>query len=165
MKHANCPHPSRPLPSCPALAASLLALALVAPLQARAHENAADSASAAAAAEKAEPPGRDEKQARIWFDMLDTNRDGRLQWKEVRFVPWKPLREEFHTADTDGDGALTPDEIRVLAKRRVAERRARKARQAQQTQQAQPGAANQTPPEEAGMPHQAESRRSAPGLE
>ena len=54
------------------------------------------------------------------------------EWKEVRFVPWKPLRSEFHTADTNGDGFLTPDEIRVLAKRRVQERRARKAREAQE---------------------------------
>ena len=47
-------------------------------------------------------------------------------------MPWKPLRSEFHTADTNGDGFLTPDEIRVLAKRRVQERRARKAREAQE---------------------------------
>lgn len=132
------------LPPCPAraLAASALALLLNAPL------HAAGSSHAAAAAQT-EAPGRDEKQARIWFDMLDINRDGRLQWKEVRFVPWKPLREEFHTADTNGDGALTPDEIRALAKRRVAERRARQARQAQQE------AENRTPPG-ADMPHQAE---------
>lgn len=132
------------LPPCPAraLAASALALLLNAPLHAAASGHAA-------AAAQAEAPGRDEKQARIWFDMLDANRDGRLQWKEVRFVPWKPLREEFHTADTNGDGALTPDEIRALAKRRVAERRARQARQAQQE------AENRTPPG-ADMPHQAE---------
>ena len=132
------------LPPCPAraLAASALALLLNAPL------HAAGSSHAAAAAQT-EAPGRDEKQARIWFDMLDINRDGRLQWKEVRFVPWKPLREEFHTADANGDGALTPDEIRALAKRRVAERRARQARQAQQETE------NRTPPG-ADMPHQAE---------
>mgnify|MGYP000853630969 CR=1 FL=1 len=71
------------LPPCPAraLAASALALLLNAPL------HAAGSSHAAAAAQT-EAPGRDEKQARIWFDMLDANRDGRLQWKEVRFVPW-----------------------------------------------------------------------------
>ena len=132
------------LPPCPAhaLAASALALLLNAPLHAAASDHTA-------AAAQTEAPGRDEKQARIWFDMLDANRDGRLQWKEVRFVPWKPLREEFHTADTNGDGALTPDEIRALAKRRVAERRARQARQAQQE------AENRTPPG-ADLPHQAE---------
>ena len=63
--------------------------------------------------------------------MLDTNYDGCLEWKEVRFVPWKPLRSEFHTADTNGDGFLTPDEIRVFVKRCVQERRVRKAHKTQ----------------------------------
>ena len=111
----------------PAVPAGLLALLLALPCA------AADAPAAETSAGKpAEEPGQGEKQARVWFDMLDTNHDGRLEWKEVRFVPWKPLRSEFHTADTNGDGFLTPDEIRVLAKRRVQERRARKAREAQE---------------------------------
>ena len=98
----------------PALPAGLLALLLALPCA------AADAPAAETSAGKpAEAPGQGEKQARVWFAMLDTNHDGRLEWKEVRFVPWKPLRSEFHTADTNGDGFLTPDEIRVLAKRRA----------------------------------------------
>ena len=85
-------------------------------------------------AEAAKPPSKGEKQANAWFDMLDTNHDNKLEWSEVRWVPWGPLRDEFHTADTDGDGYLTREEIRVLAKRRVQERRERKAREAAEKQ-------------------------------
>ena len=87
-----------------------------------------------AKAEAAKPPSKGEKQANAWFDMLDTNHDNKLEWSEVRWVPWGPLRDEFHTADTDGDGYLTREEIRVLAKRRVQERRERKAREAAEKQ-------------------------------
>ena len=65
----------------PALPAGLLALLLALPCA------AADAPAAETSAGKpAEEPGQGEKQARVWFDMLDTNHDGRLEWKEVRFV-------------------------------------------------------------------------------
>ena len=127
----------------PAASSFVLPIALLLALAALVHADeqppAASTESTEKATEKpaAEEPGKGEKQARIWFDMLDTNHDGRLEWSEVRFVPWKPLRQEFHTADTNGDGFLTPDEIRVLAKHRVAERRARKEREAREKAQAE----------------------------
>ncbi|RRD57692.1 EF-hand domain-containing protein [Comamonadaceae bacterium OH2545_COT-014] len=99
---------------------------------------------AGAASAPARTPSKGEKQALQWFRLLDTNHDGKLSWNEVRTIPWKPLREEFKTADTDSDGYVTPDEIRVLARQRVAERRARKAReQAEAEARRQAGAAAQ----------------------
>ena len=94
---------------------------------------------AALTATPAHADAKGDRQAEIWFGMLDGDKDGFLSWDEVKNV--KPLAKEFKSADTNGDGKVSRDEIRALSKRRVAERRARQANEAQAAAQAQAPAA------------------------
>lgn len=73
-----------------------------------------------------------EQQIIEWFNLFDTDHDGRLSRKEARLAfALKPsLAEDFRQADLNGDGYLTLDEIRTVAERRRAERQARRAREA-----------------------------------
>ena len=86
-------------------------------------------AALALTATPAHADAKGDRQAEIWFGMLDGDKDGFLSWDEVKNV--KPLAKEFKSADTNGDGKVSRDEIRALSKRRVAERRARQANEAQ----------------------------------
>lgn len=74
-------------------------------------------------------PSKGERQAEIWFNMVDTNRDGFLTWDEVKNI--KPLAKEFKAADVNGTGKVSREDIRALSQKRLAERRARKAQEAQ----------------------------------
>jgi len=73
-----------------------------------------------------------EQQIIEWFNLFDTDHDGRLSRKEARLAfALKPsLAEDFRQADLNGDGYLTLDEIRTIAERRRVERQARRAREA-----------------------------------
>ena len=75
-----------------------------------------------------------EQQAMEWFKLFDTDHDGRLSRKEARiaFALRPSLAEDFNRADLNGDGYLTPDEIRAVAERRRAERQQRRQREAEQ---------------------------------
>ncbi|ARU06194.1 hypothetical protein CCO03_17290 [Comamonas serinivorans] len=112
-------------PALAARAACLSAL-LILPLGAQAQSTASAPASAAS------QPSKGERQAEIWFKMLDTNRDGYLSWDEVKHIP--PLAKDFKAADTDGNGLVSRAEIRALSKKRLAERRAREAQEARDAQ-------------------------------
>ena len=101
-------------------------------------------AALALTATPAHADAKGDRQAEIWFGMLDGDKDGFLSWDEVKNV--KPLAKEFKSADTNGDGKVSRDEIRALSKRRVAERRARQANEAQAAAQAQAPAAPAAPP-------------------
>ena len=96
-------------------------------------------AALALAATPAHADAKGDRQAEIWFGMLDGDKDGFLSWDEVKNV--KPLAKEFKSADTNGDGKVSRDEIRALSKRRVAERRARRASEEQAAAQASPAPA------------------------
>lgn len=85
-------------------------------------------------------PGQGEQQAMAWFNFLDRNKDGKLAWDEVKGIPLLPIAREFKAADANGDGFVTPDEIRVLSRKRIAERRAREAQEAQSREAAQTSA-------------------------
>jgi len=98
-------------------------------------------AALALAATPAHADAKGDRQAEIWFGMLDSDKDGFLSWDEVKNV--KPLAREFKAADTNGDGKVSRDEIRALSKRRVAERRARRASEEQAAAQAMPPPAAQ----------------------
>ena len=91
-------------------------------------------AALALTATPAHADAKGDRQAEIWFGMLDGDKDGFLSWDEVKNV--KPLAREFKAADTNGDGKVSRDEIRALSKRRVAERRARRASEEQAAAQA-----------------------------
>ena len=93
-------------------------------------------AALALTATPAHADAKGDRQAEIWFGMLDGDKDGFLSWDEVKNV--KPLAREFKAADTNGDGKVSRDEIRALSKRRVAERRARRASEEQAATQASP---------------------------
>ncbi|MFT3779619.1 MAG: EF-hand domain-containing protein [Ottowia sp.] len=75
-----------------------------------------------------------EQQAVEWFNLFDTDHDGRLSRKEARmaFALRPSLAEDFAKADLNGDGYLTQDEIRAVAERRRAERQQRRQREAEQ---------------------------------
>ena len=111
----------------PALCLSTaLLLPVLAQAQSAAPANAAPAPTASASAKA--KPSKGEKQAEMIFKMLDTNNDGYLTRNEVK--AWAPLLKEFEAADADGNGRVSRDEIRVLSKKRLAERRARKAAEA-----------------------------------
>lgn len=107
------------------LAGTLLAatVLLCGPVQAQSLPEGAPSIGKAA-------PGQGEQQAMAWFNFLDRNKDGKLAWDEVKGIPFLPIAREFKAADANGDGFVTPDEIRVLSRKRIAERRAREAQEA-----------------------------------
>ncbi|RCX09216.1 EF-hand domain-containing protein [Extensimonas vulgaris] len=93
------------------------------------------SASAAAAsASNAATPSRGELKALRQFQLLDANGDGKLSRAEVALFP--PLAAAFDEADSNHDGFVTPDEIRVFSAKYRAEReRAKAAKQAQEQAQ------------------------------
>ena len=78
-------------------------------------------------------PHKGEAQALQWFSMLDANNDGRISLDEakVAFRLKASLREYFKSADLNGDGYVTQQEIRTVADRRRAERQARRQREAE----------------------------------
>ena len=88
-------------------------------------------------------PSKNERQALEWFNLLDTNRDGRISLKEaeVGFRVRPSLRDTFRDADLNHDGYLTQQEIRTVAERRRAERQARRQREATQKAAANSAAA------------------------
>lgn len=69
--------------------------------------------------EKAEPPANAKKEPvpalPKWYIELDEDRDGQVGLYEWRSVGQRPL-EEFATVDRDGDGLLTPYELKCLTK-------------------------------------------------
>ena len=75
-----------------------------------------------------------EQQAIEWFNLFDTDHDGRISRKEARmaFAVRPSLAKDFDKADLNGDGYLTQDEIRAVAERRRAERQQRRQREAEQ---------------------------------
>ena len=91
-----------------------------------------------AARASADRPSKGEQQALKWFQMLDTNKDGRISRDEakVAFRLSPSLAEYFRNADLNHDGYLTQQEIRTVAERRRAERKARRQREAEQASQA-----------------------------
>lgn len=96
-------------------------------------------AASASAPANAATPSRGELKALRQFQMLDANGDGKLSRAEVAMFP--PLAAAFDEADTNHDGFVTPDEIRVFSAKYRAERereRAKAARQAQEQAQQQP---------------------------
>lgn len=93
-------------------------------------------AASASAPASATTPSRGELKALRQFQMLDANGDGKLSRAEVALFP--PLAAAFDEADTNHDGFVTPDEIRVFSAHYRAEReRAKAARQAQEQAQQQ----------------------------
>ena len=74
-----------------------------------------------------------ERQAVRWFNMLDSNGDGRLTHDEVQWALRldRRLERQFQEADANHDGVVTEAEIRSLSARRKAERLAREAAAAQ----------------------------------
>ncbi|MBC7215157.1 MAG: EF-hand domain-containing protein [Burkholderiaceae bacterium] len=93
-------------------------------------------AASASAPANAATPSRGELKALRQFQMLDANGDGKLSRAEVALFP--PLAAAFDEADTNHDGFVTPDEIRVFSAHYRAEReRAKAARQAQEQAQQQ----------------------------
>lgn len=77
-------------------------------------------------------PGKGEAQGRKWFDMLDSDGDGRISRAEARaaFFIKPSLKEWFDNTDTDGDGYLTEQEVREAADRKRAERLRKRYEQA-----------------------------------
>ncbi|MDF1481062.1 EF-hand domain-containing protein [Extensimonas sp. H3M7-6] len=98
---------------------------------------AAEAPAAPSSAAASTPtPSRGELKALRQFQMLDANGDGKLSRAEVALFP--PLAAAFDEADTNHDGFVTPDEIRVFSAKYRAEReRAKAARQAQEQAQQQ----------------------------
>ena len=89
-------------------------------------------AQVAATASPSSAPSRREQQAVEWFHMLDDNKDGRISRAEAQplFNVRPEAIEVFRRIDLDGDGYLTPAELRAEADRRRAERQARRQREA-----------------------------------
>ena len=104
------------LPTC-RRACLLLCAALIHPAWAQGRVTAAPGAS------------QGERQAVRWFNMLDSNGDGRLTRDEVKWALRldRRLEQQFQEADANHDGVVTEAEIRSLAARRKAERLAREA--------------------------------------
>lgn len=96
------------------------------------------AAAAAPAQEPARAPSKGEQQALRWFNMLDTNRDGRISREEakVAFRLSPTIADYFRDADLNGDGYLTQQEIRTVAERRRAERQLKRQREAREQRQA-----------------------------
>ena len=92
------------------------------------------ASSPAPAQEPAKKPSKGEQQALKWFNMLDTNRDGRISREEAKlaFRLSPAIAEYFRDADLNGDGYLTEQEIRTVAERRRAERQRQRERQEKQ---------------------------------
>lgn len=91
---------------------------------------------ASAASTSAATPSRGELKALRQFQMLDANGDGKLGRAEVALFP--PLAAAFDEADSNHDGFVTPDEIRVFSAHYRAEReRAKAAKKAQEQAQQQ----------------------------
>ena len=133
--HARHAGPAATPPRWPALlGAAVLGWALLAPGTALA-DAATTAANAPASATSGLPPGvaglakrkmssqETEDKALFWFRMLDRDRSGGLSWDEVKGIAY--LAKEFKAADSNGDGEVTPAEIRALSKQRIAERKAR----------------------------------------
>ncbi len=96
----------------------------------------AEAPAASAPAASAATPSRGELKALRQFQLLDANGDGKLSRAEVALFP--PLAAAFDEADSNHDGFVTPDEIRVFSAHYRAEReRAKAARQAQEQAQQQ----------------------------
>ena len=134
--HARHAGPAATPPRWPALlGAAALGWALLAPGTALAADPSTAPASTAASATSGLPPGvaglakrkmssqETEDKALFWFRMLDRDRSGGLSWDEVKGIAY--LAKEFKAADSNGDGEVTPAEIRALSKQRIAERKAR----------------------------------------
>ena len=94
-------------------------------------EPTAPAVAAAAPAPESTQSHKGEEQALKWFSMLDANGDGRISRKEaeVGFRLRPSLENDFKSADLNGDGYLTQQEIRTVADRRRAERQARRERE------------------------------------
>ncbi|MGE4377730.1 MAG: EF-hand domain-containing protein [Burkholderiaceae bacterium] len=94
------------------------------------------AAPAASAPASSATPSRGELKALRQFQMLDANGDGKLSRAEVALFP--PLSAAFDEADSNHDGFVTPDEIRVFSAHYRAEReRAKAAKKAQEQAQQQ----------------------------
>lgn len=92
------------------------------------------SAASTPAAAHAATPSRGELKALRQFQLLDANGDGKLSRAEVALFP--PLAAAFDEADSNHDGFVTPDEIRVFSAHYRAEReRAKAAKNAQEQAQ------------------------------
>ncbi len=102
------------------------------PVLAQAKPAGSTAVPASAAAEKP-PVSKGEEQAIQWFQMLDTNKDGRVSEKETAWLTRvKPsLADEFKAADANHDGYVTQDEIRALADQRRTQREARRKQEQQ----------------------------------
>ena len=94
-------------------------------------EPATPAVAAAAPAPDSTKSHKGEEQALKWFSMLDANGDGRISRKEaeVGFRLRPSLENDFKSADLNGDGYLTQQEIRTVADRRRVERQARRERE------------------------------------
>ncbi len=126
------------------LLSSLMALPAVAIVALPALAQSVDAAEATASSPK--KPSKGERQALLWFGMLDANKDGRISREEakVAFRLSPSIAEHFRDADLDGDGYLTQQEIRTVAERRRAERQERRQREAEQAAMAKHKATPQT---------------------
>ncbi|MCS4511012.1 EF-hand domain-containing protein [Xylophilus ampelinus] len=119
----------RPVPATCALAALLTALAFAGPTAAQTGGAQPRQAApqTATTPEKAATEGtKGEVLAAKQFKWLDTDGDGFLTQSEVALFP--RLRDNFEAADTNRDGKVSFEEIRVFAQKHRAERdRARQA--------------------------------------
>jgi Ca2+-binding EF-hand superfamily protein len=89
----------------------------------------APTAAAAAPSEEQAAVSKGEAKALREFKMLDFNGDGKLSRSEVKLFP--RLANAFDDADTNHDGYVSFEEVRVFALKYRAERDRNKAAQAQ----------------------------------